>query len=1046
VQFSKLNLLIQLDLFITTTNKMNNPITSALTNSSSDRQKELLIYFQNLEQQTDGWKLSINELTNNRANLDDSAVFFYLKIIESYIKNRFESDNDENKFLVKKYVYDYFVSKKYDYQQFLLNKYAAIINALFLIEYPLGNWTTFFEDFLAQCNTKESSGLFLRILDQINTDIGDREHILTIKESEKSTLIKDLMRENAVNLIVQFWFNLISTYSGDSDPSIVCYCLTIMGRYVSWIDINEITSRMPNLLNLLYNNQTRVGVLEFLHGILHKGMDPIAKATFIEQFCLLQCINDLFVKDYDKTEREFVVKLAKFFNKIGVELVECFKKLKSSKSTNDLNQLNLLFAAIDNKFLTLCRFLSNDDLEISIEVHPFTREYIQLIKNLTKQQETLNNQFQIADSRVQEIILVITKILIKNCKYPLDYDFSTDLVDGDDDESEFESYRHSCNVLFDNLNLLHKEFFSEFVCVNIIEPTLKSDNLMKLKFNELEIALYFLKCIGDCLETKNNAKFIELLNGLITNSIVKYPHISITIMYFELICKYEKHFSNRATLGSLMPQVLLSFLDENGLKSPLIRLRCRVTTLFNRFIRCNIKNKASNKKFLTFSEELIKSLEPIIKLDYYLSFKGKTFNEFNANEQQVKANRDNHLLLYESISYLIMQNNLIEDKKKLILLKQIFLDTLEENTNESSNLLQNMLLNEEKSMIDKVTFNKQIKVICEDIAHLINLTVFTLKAVVNGEVMKVNGVQTIYLEVFDRFARLLNLRLNEDCLNPIQQSLCHFLHRLIVCLDEAEILPLLPLLIRSVFLPQSYFTVSTIQEIVPLINQFVTKFKHSWMFHQNLLPFLNEFFLPFVSYIFELTNSGSLEDEDKSNLQKAYFFFIWIISNNVPEVLKNLDDQVFDQILVTLVQGLEMNDPSIQKNCLNILKRMVENHEQLSKNENLTNGNLVNNVTINGQLNVRLFNYIYSTALPITLNLILKIVDQDQSDVLSTSFIFLYALIEMRGSSELFEFLNQYFTQNLPSVQCIKVKELFDAFLSKDNKQLRCVFKEFKKI
>lgn len=639
---------------------------------------------------------------------------------------------------------------------------------------------------------------------------------------------------------------------------------------------------MTNLLKLLYNNQIRNSVLDCFCGILHKGMDPIAKATFIEQFCQLQCISDLFVKDYDKNEQIFVIRLARFFNKIGIELIECFKKLKSSKSTNDVHQLNLLFAAIDNKFLTLCRYLSNDDLEVSIEVHAFTREYIQLIKNLIKLQ---SSQFTIAETKVQEIILVITKILLKNCKYPLDFDFPSDLLD-DEDDDEFENYRKSCNILFDNLNHLNKEFFTQFVCSSIIEPILKNDNLKELEFNELELALYFLKCIGDCLETKDNKKLIDFLQGLITNSIIEYPHISITIMYFEIICKYEKQFSTNQQLNEFMPQVLISFLDKNGLKSPSVRLRSKVTNLFSRFVKSNIKNKGTNKKLLTFSEEIIKAIEPLIKLDYYLSFKGKTFNEFNSDETLAKANRDNHLLLYESVSYLIMQNSLLEDEKKSVLMKKLFLDTIMENANESSNLLQSMLLNNDK--VDKITYDKQIKVICEDIAHLINLTVYSLKAASNPEIMKANRIQTVYLQLFNHFAKLLSLNLTEEALNILQQSLCHFLHRLIVCLEENEILPLLPVLIRSVFLPKSYFTVQTIQEIVPLINQFVTKFKFLWMFHQNILPFLNEFFLPFVSYIFTLTNSGNLEDEDKINLQKAYFNFIWIITSNVPEVLKNL--------------------------------------------------------------------------------------------------------------------------------------------------------------
>ena len=189
-----------------------NSITSALTDCNPDRQKELLTYFNNLEANPDGYKLAINELTSNRSSLNESAIFFYLKIIECHLKTRYELDSDENRFLVKQYVYNYFVSKKYDYQSFLLNKYASIVNLLFQIEYTNGRWTTFFQDFLAHCNDKSSSGLFLRILDQINNEIGEREHIVTLKEIEKSTIIKDLMRDCAVNLIVQFWFNLVVSF------------------------------------------------------------------------------------------------------------------------------------------------------------------------------------------------------------------------------------------------------------------------------------------------------------------------------------------------------------------------------------------------------------------------------------------------------------------------------------------------------------------------------------------------------------------------------------------------------------------------------------------------------------------------------------------------------------------------------------------------------------------------------------------------------------------------------------------------------------------
>lgn len=679
-----------------------------------------------------------------------------------------------------------------------------------------------------------------------------------------------------------------------------------MGKYVSWIDINLVIndSRMTNLLNLFYNNQYRMSVLDCFCGILHKGMDAIAKATFIEQFCQLQCINDLFANDYNKDEQQFVIKLAKFFNKIGIELIDSFKRLKPSnpKIQNTNNQLNLLFAAIDNKFLILCKFLSNDDLTISIEVHQFARDYIQLIKNLNKQND--KNQFVISENRIQEIILVMTKILIKSCKYPLDYEFSPDELE-DEQDNEFDVYRKSCNVLLENLNQLNREFFSQFITNVIIEPTIKSTELKKVEFNELEISLYFLKCVGDSLvNAKDDKKLVELLEILITNSIVDYPHYSITIMYFEIICKYDKQFSSQ--LSEYMSTILASFIDK--LKSPSIALRSKVTNLFNRFVKSNLKMK-NNKKFLEFAEEIIGNIEPIIRLDYYLSYKGKTFREFNPDELHIKANRENHLLLYESISYLIIMNSQMENEQKAVLIKKIFIDTILENEIALDNLLQNVVINNklnEIPLMNKTEFDKQVKIICEDLVHLINSMIYSLKAFVNTEVLKFDNLQNIYLELFNRFAKLLSLNLEDEFKASLQQPLCHYLNRIIVCFNESEILPILPLLIKSLLLPESYFntrSVGLIQETVSLINQIVAKYNKSWLFHQNLLPFLTDFFLPFVSHIFNLTNSGNLNDEEKGILQKSYFNFILMITNNVFEIIKKQSGQTYEQILITLTQG-----------------------------------------------------------------------------------------------------------------------------------------------
>jgi hypothetical protein len=49
------------------------------------------------------------------------------------------------------------------------------VNSVFLIDFPLQKWNTFFSDILALCLNKKNCDLFLRILLQINADVADRE-------------------------------------------------------------------------------------------------------------------------------------------------------------------------------------------------------------------------------------------------------------------------------------------------------------------------------------------------------------------------------------------------------------------------------------------------------------------------------------------------------------------------------------------------------------------------------------------------------------------------------------------------------------------------------------------------------------------------------------------------------------------------------------------------------------------------------------------------------------------------------------------------------
>ncbi|XP_037773095.1 exportin-T-like, partial [Penaeus monodon] len=61
-------------------------------------------------------------------------------------------------------------------------------------------------------------------------------------------------------------------------------------------------------------------------------------------------------------------------------------------------------------------------------------------------------------------------------------------------------------------------------------------------------------------------------------------------------------------------------------------------------------------------------------------------------------------------------------------------------------------------------------------------------------------------------------------------------------------------------------------------------------------------------------------------LQRNYYLFLTtIVSNNLLDVMASLDSNIFNQVLMSVVQGaVEFPDPVAQKNCFVILRRLTE--------------------------------------------------------------------------------------------------------------------------
>lgn len=185
--------------------------------------------------------------------------------------------------------------------------------------------------------------------------------------------------------------------------------------------------------------------------------------------------------------------------------------------------------------------------------------------------------------------------------------------------------------------------------------------------------------------------------------------------------------------------------------------------------------------------------------------------------------------------------------------------------------------------INKSSLLEKRLIVAFHLSHSINLISATSKSFSPVHTIKSVGLQDLYLHSFDMFLKTVSLNMDSESRILLQIAIRMLLHRLIVCLDEEEMVPLLPNAIQTLFLSSNEITAKSLQELVPLFSQIVPKYKHSWLFQRDILPFIGQIFSPLVLLFFNLYTSAGSESE-KFNLQKSYYVFMNIIftSNLIP--------------------------------------------------------------------------------------------------------------------------------------------------------------------
>ncbi|XP_071784413.1 exportin-T-like [Asterias amurensis] len=832
-----------------------------------------LAYFEQLKQSDDGWKLCAEAIMQGMYE-SDHIKFFCFQVLENFLKTRYSSAISSDQQILKQSLLQWLQMQTlstHEEKNFIRNKAAQLFSLLFISDFP-HRWPGFFTDLIQLLNAGPASvDMYLRILVAIDEDVVDRETIQTQEDATKSTLLKDSMRERAVNEMVNSWYNILKTYE-NTNPELTCLCLEVVGSYVCWIDINLIANDrfVSLLLRYLSIDVLRESACDCFHEIISKGMDPIAKTELVES--ITKVLHDSGVIPPSDDDVDFLAKLSKLTNGIGMNLITCWEKLVKSR---DSALTAKTLQAVESKLPLMFDFLGHEDDDISLAVTGFAHDYIGVLKQIPKISPTQM-------SFMENMLYVV----IRKFKYEDTYNFDSQ----GEDEIMFIDYRRQMKILFDNLVQLNQTLVLQVVH-NFITGTL--NQWKSVKFTEAELAVRLLYMLGEAIPVNQGNHFIgdqaraeimrDLMRTLVTSRIVEHSHWAVGLQVFETIARYEKFFNCEP---QHIPDVLMAFLGDRGLRHCHPTIRSRTAYLFGRFIK-------SLKHHLTeFTDEILKRISDLLVIAP------------PDNGHPLLLTSDDQLFMYEAAGMIIASSS-YQPEKKAYLMKNLLAPTIEKfNT-----MFDKMCVEKDEQNREKYA---------EVAAQAIAFASRTSKAFYTQLTIKQSGCEVCYTEALQVFLRALDTPYHHQILHSVVRQ---YLHRMIICLEES-LLPYVPIAVEHLL---KKCEARDIHEFIPLINQIAGKFK------STIVPFLRSVFMPIVTTIFNVLGQPADEldiqaKQDKDLLKRSYFQFLQtLVANDVSEVISGQDAQNFKQVLLTVIQGaVESQDPIVQKTAFNILRKLVD--------------------------------------------------------------------------------------------------------------------------
>jgi len=829
---------------------------------SADIKQKALAYIDQIKNSQDAWKFCLQRLGQTK---NIHVKFFCFQIFQDLILHKYSTLTGEESNRLKVELVNWLKTHLSNGTEdnAVKNKYSQIVALLFKQEYP-EQWPTFFDDYLSLLNLGPAViDIFLRICVAIDEQVVSLAY-RSSAELAQNTLIKDTMRDHAIEKIVKSWYDILVLFS-QTNPSLINLTLQNIKHYVGWIDINLIVNDkfIPLFCKFLSLQSVREEACNCFIEIINKGMEPFNKLSLIQQLCIKTIVSSTVLDDPD-----FIVKVGNLVNLTGMEIL---RALETSQPSNEKKfpDGDLL---LDEMLELLFKFFNNDSNDVSYSVYGFTSLYIQQLKKI----KPLNER------QMQHITLLV-QIVRNKMRYK----------DNDDDEINFSDYRKDLSNLFRNIFRICPEMVGAFI-QNNIENIIKNPNNT---YHEIEVSIYLLYQMGEGVSAtsedtlKTFDKFFSNMITLLSQSNISHTkNQSVSIIYFETIVRYAKCIPLDQ---QILSSVLSAFLDTRGIHSTDSLVRSKAGYLLNKLV------KQLKVQIFPYINVIIDSLKNHIIISY---------------EIQREVPFEEQLNFYESLGFLIGAANLPISEEQLyvekilvgpitkleeIIKQQLYKNDTKENPFYTTQLIQLI------SVIG--TFSKGFSAF-------------------NASTGAPKPDSYCHYKIY--FTKSLQLIIQLPNLIPNHQDIIlktfFYMHRMVECLGK----DLKPLLVDIIPVLLNHTTnINTLLEFLVFINQLMSKYKDEFypIINQTLQPIImriSQSINPVVP-----PEEHSDEERSINDLKRQYYQFIQnIMVNNLANVFTSqLNINLFEKILVTIIDGCQStNNEAIQKVSFLIIKRLIE--------------------------------------------------------------------------------------------------------------------------